>query len=256
MCKNNIKNIIITGASSGLGKALAIEYANKDTTLFLTGRNQSRLCITANACIKKGAKVFYKPINIKDREKLKNWINDINNDYRIDLVIANCGISGGTSKQNIENSEQVYDIFDTNIYGVLNTILPVINIMKKQKSGNIAIISSMASFLPLPSSPSYSATKVCIRYFGESLYNNLKNDNIHVSIICPGFIKTPLTDRNNFKMPFLMEVEKASKIIKNGIEKNKKLIIFPKIMYFLSKLIDILPNFIKDFILSKLPKKN
>lgn len=252
--KYHPKNIIITGASSGLGKALAIEYADKDTNLFLIGRNQARLCIVANKCRSKGANVFYNVLNVKNRNKVKEWIEKIDKQYTIDLLIANAGISGGTSKGN-EEEKQIYDIFDTNIYGVLNAITPVIPIMKQQKFGQIAIISSMASFRGMPSAPSYSSTKACIRNYGEALYCDLKKYNINVSTVCPGFIKTPLTEKNNFIMPFKIDSERAAIIIKNGLEKKKKIIIFPKLLYYLMKFVNCLPFGLNDFVFSKLPKK-
>jgi short-subunit dehydrogenase len=247
------KNILISGASSGIGKALAIEFSDNEINLFLTARNEERLIETKKICEKNGSKVFYKIINVKDKEELKNWINFCDENYKIDLVIANAGISSGTSF--INDEEEIYNIFDTNIFGVLNTIEPLIPNMIKRKNGQIAIISSMSSFFGLSSCIAYSASKACVSSYGEALRGYLKNFNIGVSIVCPGFIKTPLTDKNKFPMPFLMPVEKASKIIKNGIEKNKGMIAFPFCIYFVLKLLKILPFSWSNFILSKLPTK-
>jgi short-subunit dehydrogenase len=248
------KNILITGASSGMGRELAIEYSKICENLFITGRDIERLSEVFEKC-QKNCNVLYKSLDIRNKEETKEWIDYILNKYKtIDLVIANAGVSGGTSKGS-EEEEQIYEIFETNINGVLNTIVPIIPSMKKNKNGQICLISSMASFRGMPSAPSYSSTKACIRIFGEALYNDLKKYNVSVTTICPGFIKTPLTDKNNFKMPFLMDVEKAVKKIINGIEKKKKIVIFPKIIYYIIKFIDFLPFGLNDFIFRLMPKK-
>lgn len=248
------KNILITGASSGIGRQLAIEYSKKCENLFITGRNTERLCETARIC-EINCNVIFKSIDIRNKEEIKNWIEEILKEYKnVDLVIANAGISGGTSK-GCEEEKQIYEIFETNINGVLNTIIPIIPSMKKNKSGQICLISSMASFRGMPSAPSYSASKGCIRIFGEALYNDLIKYNITLTTICPGFIKTPLTDKNNFKMPFLMNVEKATNKIIKGITKKKKIVIFPKIIYYAIKLIDVLPFGLNDLIFRLMPGK-
>jgi len=248
------KNILITGASSGLGKELAIQLANKDIILFLTARNENRLLETINICKNKGAAVHYKILNIKDKEDIKNWILECDKIHNIDLIIANAGISAGTANGN-ETSNQVYDIFETNIYGVLNTIEPIIPKMINRHKGQIAIISSMSAFIGMPSCPAYSASKACILAYGQALRGHLQNYNINVSIICPGFIKTPLTDKNKFKMPFITTTEKASKKIINGLSKNKGLIVFPLIIYISLKILRILPFSWINYIFSKFPKK-
>ena len=127
--------------------------------------------------------------------------------------------------------------------------------MKKRNKGQIAVMSSMAGFRGMASAPYYSSTKNCVRALGEALRGDLYKYNIKVSVICPGFIKTPLTDLNKFPMPFLMSAEKAVKIIINKVNKNKGLIVFPLIIYFSIKLMNCLPFFISDFIFKKLPKK-
>ena len=141
--KKTYKTILITGASSGLGRELAIQYANKGIILYLTGRNKSRLLDTVNICQDKGASVLSKDIDIKDKESLYNWIVECDKLHNIDLIIANAGISAGTSC-NKEDSSQVYDIYETNIIGVLNTIQPIIPLMIKRRQGQIALISSMS----------------------------------------------------------------------------------------------------------------
>lgn len=251
---NNYKNIVITGASSGIGFALAKAYAKQNINLFLCGRNNDKLQEIKDICQKLQANVETQILDVTDANQAKNWILEINKNHTIDLVIANAGISAGT-EGGTESFEQVQKIFKTNIDGVLNIIHPVIEIMKKQKFGQIAIMSSLAGFRGLPSSPAYSASKSCVRVYGEALRGNLDKFNIKVNVICPGYIKTPMTAVNDFAMPFLLEVEDAVKIIKNGLEKNKSRIAFPFLFYFVVWFATLLSTKITDPIFRKLPGK-
>ncbi|MDR2527354.1 MAG: SDR family NAD(P)-dependent oxidoreductase [Rickettsiales bacterium] len=248
------KNILITGASSGLGKRLAIDFSNKGVNLFLFGRNEERLKDVVCVCEKRGAKVNYNMVDVRDKDKMKELITDLDNKNNIDLVIANAGISAGTFGGD-EPNEDVYTIFDINIYGVLNTIEPLIPKMIERKKGQISIISSMSSFIGMSGCPAYSSSKSCVSHYGEALRGYLKQYNIRVSVICPGFIRTPLTAKNKFAMPLIMDVDKASGIIKKGIVKNKGMIAFPFSIYILLKFIRLLPFDFVNYIFSKLPEK-
>lgn len=152
-----------------------------------------------------------------------------------------------------ESKTQIKEIFSTNIDGVLNIIHPVIEKMKTRRSGQIGIISSLAGFRGLPSSPSYSASKSAVRVYAESLRGNLAQFGIKVNAICPGYIKTPMTDVNDFPMPFLMEVDTAAKKIVKGLQKNKSRIAFPFPLYFVVWLATLLSTKITDPIFAKLP---
>ena len=248
-------NILITGASSGVGKELAKIYANKDNNLFLSGRNEKRLQEVKEFCQDLAALVNVQIIDVCDQLATRNWIKNIAKNHKIDLVIANAGISAGTDG-GPESFDQIQKIFKTNIDGVLNTIQPAIEIMKSQKSGQIALMSSLAGFRGLPSSPAYSASKSCVRVYGEALRGNLCALGIKVNVICPGYIKTPMTDVNSFPMPFLMSAEKAAGIIKDGLSKNRSRIAFPFPFYFIVWLATLLSNRIIDPIFKRLPGKS
>ncbi len=247
-------NIIITGASSGLGAKLAEIYAKEKHNLILIGRNKKRLLKINNKCQKLGAKTQYEIIDVRNYKKLNTSITNHTKKHPIDLIIANAGISAG-SHGGPESYNQLKDIFDVNIYGVINSIYPLIENFKKRKTGQIAIISSMAALHALPSAPAYSCSKITIKYFGDSLRAELKKYNIKVNIIFPGYIDTPLTKNNNFPMPLMIKADIAAQKIKYGLEKNHYYIIFPKIIYYLLKFINLLPLKITDFIFAKLPKK-
>lgn len=243
----NYKAILITGASSGIGRALALLYAAKGVTLLLTGRNLDRLSEVARLCEKKGAKAKVSAIPVTDRAALEEQILAWDNVEPIDLVIANAGISGGDA--------MFREIFATNLDGTLNTVLPLIPRMTARKSGQLALMSSMAGWRGLPNAPAYSASKVAVKALGEAWRPALKQHGIGVSVIFPGFIKTPLTDVNPFPMPFLMTAEKAAEKIKKGLERDKARIAFPWQMLLLSRFVASLPLCVGDFILSKAPKK-
>ncbi len=247
-------SIFITGASSGLGKALAEVYASADVCLFLCGRNKERLFETAANCKEKGAEVYTYLFDVTDAFAAQEAILNADATHPIDLLIANAGISGGVLGEP-EGGAQTRQIFNTNIFGVVNSVLPALERMRKRKSGQIAIIASIAGYRGLPSAPAYSASKSCVKAWGEALRGWLRDEKIKVNVICPGFIKTPLTDANVFKMPFLMQPQKAARIIKKGIAKNKAIIAFPLPMAFGAWLMSALPSCIIHPILRHLPKK-
>ena len=249
-----VKTILITGATSGIGKALSLEYSAPNIILFLTGRNKENLLEITNLCEKKGAKVIFKIIDVRESYEMSKWILEIGEKYSLDLVIANAGISAGTAK-GIESEAQISEIFQTNVDGIFNTINPAIQIMQKQKYGQIALVSSLAGFRGLPSSPAYSASKAAVRVYGEGLRGCLANFGIKVNVICPGYVRTPMTAVNKFPMPFIMNSNKAARIIKIGLEKNKSRIAFPFILYFVVWFLTLLSTKITDPIFAKLPKK-
>lgn len=250
----NPQRILITGASSGIGAALAQIYADQGVSLLLTGRNRDRLENTARLCQNKGAKVETATLCVTDKQALQHQILNWDDARPIDLVIANAGISGGTGTGG-ESDDQLREIMSINLDGTFNTVNCLIPRMQKRKKGQIALMSSMAGFRGMPNAPAYSVSKVAVRAYAEALRPLLKPDHISVCTIFPGFIKTPLTDVNTFAMPFLMSAEQAAVYIQKGLKKNKSRIAFPWQMHLLSRLVAALPLTIGDFILSRAPKK-
>ncbi len=250
----NPKNIAITGANSGLGAALAEYYAASGITLHLCGRNAERLQKVAETCKKAGATVHTKALDVTDAETMAAWLKEADANAPIDLVIANAGISAGTGEDG-ETEAQARKIFSVNIGGVLNTIQPLIPAMLARGRGQIAIMSSLAGIRALPSSPAYSASKACVRYYGESLRGWLCHHGVEVSVICPGYIKTPMTDVNNFPMPFIMPANKAAARIAKGLAAGKTRIAFPRRLYWPLWWISCLSPVITDPVFSRLPAK-
>lgn len=251
----NPKSILITGASSGIGEALAYTYAKNGVFLCLNGRNKERLDAVANKCILLGADVEAKVVDVTNRKKMEEWIKYADSQNIFDLVIANAGISGGTGAMSGEAIKQTRQIFDINLIGVINTIEPILYEMISRKKGQIVFISSLAGYRGFPSAPAYSASKGAIRFYGEALRGDLKGTGVNVSVVCPGFVTSRITDANDFKMPMKMSAEKAAHIIKHGLEKNKGRISFPLPIVFVSWFLSILPDSVAQIILSKLPQK-
>jgi short-subunit dehydrogenase len=251
----NPKTILITGASSGIGQALAVAYAAPGVTLFLTGRNQERMAEVVKICAAKGAEVKTTVTPVTERETFEKEILAWDDSQPIDLVIANAGVSGGTGKAGGESEDQFRVIVDINLVGTFNSVNPLIPRMAARKKGQIALMSSMAGFRGMPNAPAYSVSKMAVRAYGEALRPLLKNSGIEVCVIFPGFVKTPLTEINRFPMPWLIDAETAAQKIISGLAANKARIAFPWQMSLLARFIAALPLCLGDLILSKAPKK-
>ena len=253
----NPKTILITGGSSGIGQALAEHYAQNGVFLALSGRNGERLAEIADICRNKGAEVTTRQIDVTDKDAMYEWITELYKSRPLDLIIANAGISGGTGGvMNGEPLSQARAIFDTNITGVLNTIDPALQMMHDTgNTGQIAIVSSLAGYRGWPTAPAYSASKGAVRFYGEALRGSLRNTGIEVNVICPGFVKSRMTDANDFHMPMIMSAQKAAQIIAKGLEKNKGRISFPFLPHCIAWFVGILPDALAQKILAKAPAK-
>lgn len=248
------QHILITGGSSGLGEALAHAYARPGMRLALTGRNGARLESVAEACRAKGARVSASVIDVTDAAAMASWIATQDEALPLDLVIANAGISAGTGTEE-ESVEQTRHIFSVNLGGVVNTVQPVIPLMAARKRGQMALMSSLAAFRGFPSAPAYCASKAAVRVYGEALRGELAQHGIAVSVICPGFLRTRMTEANRFPMPLLMDADRAATVIKRGLARNAARIAFPWRLYAAVLLLASVPPTLTDRWLIRLPKK-
>lgn len=248
------KHIVITGASSGIGEALAEAYAAPGIRLGLLGRKRDRLEALATSCMAKGAHVWMHALDVTDRKGMESILQQEDNKKPIDLIFANAGISAGTFGPG-ENESQARAVFACNLDGVLNTIHPILPRMAARGRGQVALMASLASFRGIPGAPAYCSSKAAVRIYGEGLRGEYTRSGVEVNVICPGYIDTPMTRVNRFPMPFLMTPEKCTAIIIKGLKNNKSRIAFPCPMVFAVGLLALLPPSWTDPFLARLPKK-
>ena len=248
------RSILITGGSSGIGAALARLYAAPGVTLALTGRDSDRLAEVGADCAAAGAQVRAEALSVTERAALGDWIAACDAAAPLDLVVANAGISAGTGEDG-ETEEQARAIFATNLEGVLNTVLPAVELMRPRRRGQVAIMASLAAFRGFPGAPAYCASKAAVRIWGESLRADLAAEGIGVSVICPGFVKSRMTAVNRFPMPLLMEAEAAARRIRHGLARDRARIAFPRRLYALVWALAAVPPGLIDGTLRRLPRK-
>jgi NADP-dependent 3-hydroxy acid dehydrogenase YdfG len=246
--------VLITGASSGIGAALALAYAAPGVTLALGGRDPDRLAAVAADCRARGAAVATATVDVTDRDRMTEWIDAADRVAPLILVIANAGISAGTGDGG-ESAAQARRIFAVNVDGVLNTIHPALERMRPRRAGQIAIMSSLAGFRGFPGAPAYCAGKAAVRVLGEALRGELAADGIGVSVVCPGYVESPMTAVNRFPMPLLMPADRAARIIRRGLDRNRGRIAFPWPIYAIVRLLAALPVAWVDPLLRRLPAK-
>lgn len=232
--KWNPQHSLITGASSGLGAGLAQGLSAPGKMLTLTARRAEQLNATAHACRDLGATVVETVADVRDREAMHEIVQTADQTQPLDLVIANAGIGGGPGI----TPEDVYAV---NMDGVRHTVEPALAVMEPRCAGQIAIMSSLAGFRGMPSAPAYAASKAFARAYGEGLETRYRGSGIAISVICPGFVTTPMTAANPFPMPFLMPEEKARAIMLRGLAKRRARIAFPWPTYAFCALLPILP---------------
>lgn len=273
--------VLISGASSGVGESIAYECIRRGAkTLFLGGRNAVRLAAVAERCralsievsracdhtcgrgisaAEKDFIVHTSLVDVTDETAAREWINRANAIAPLELVFANAGVATGE-----ETEVNIRTTFATNVGGVLNVSLPAIAVFRKNQSRlsavttsryHLVLTASIAGYAPLPTCPSYSATKSCVKTWGLAMRGMLKREGINVSVLCPGFIRSRMTDVNTCPMPFFMEADKAARIILDRVSRNVGLIAFPWPMRFSVWVLSCLPARLTEFIASLLPAK-
>lgn len=222
------KVVFLTGASSGIGEALALELAKRGAILGLLARRENLLRDLVAKCERKGGIAREFPCDITDEIGVADAAREMRNEFgKIDVLIANAGIGGGARHARDIEPQDFRRVIDTNLIGAMNSVAAVLPPMLDQGSGQIVAISSLAGFRGLPKSAAYCASKAGMTAYFESVRLDVQNKGIAVTIIQPGFIKTPLTAGRANKMPFLMELEDAVPYFLRAIEKKKKFAAFP-----------------------------
>lgn len=250
MTNRSLRCIVVTGASAGLGAALAHEYAAPGIILGLTGRDAGRLEQCARHCRDAGATVFTEALDLRDGDSVARWLCGFDDAYPIDLVIANAGVASTLSSvDDWEDLTRTSEVFDTNFFGALHTVLPVIERMRRRKSGQIAMISSLAAIRGMAISPAYCASKSALRAYGESVRPLLARDGVSLSLVLPGFVKTAMSDVFPGGKPFMVTPAKAARVIRRGLATRRKVIAFPGLLSIGMGLLRVLPASLGDVIL-------
>ena len=246
------KNIWITGASSGIGKALAIKFATEGWHVAASARRENLLQELNN----NNLNIHSFPLDVRDESRAKKVFQNIIEKFKtIDIAVYCTGIHDPEAEKKL-SSEKIREIMETNFFGTVNCIMAVNEHFKERKSGHISIVSSVASYRGLPAASGYCASKAALTSLAESLYFDFKRHGVRVSVVSPGFIKTPMTDKNKFPMPMIKSAEYAAEKIFIGLtKKNVFEIHFPVAFTMLMKLLRIMPNWLYFIIASKGMKK-
>ena len=242
------KKIWITGASSGIGKSLAIKYANEGWQVAASARRENLL----QDLNKNNSNIYSFPLDVKDENKCNKVFQNIIEKFQtIDVCVFCTGIHDPESEKKL-NSKKIREIMETNFFGTVNCIMAVNDHFREKKNGHISIVSSVAGYRGFPAASGYCASKAALTSLAESLFFDFKRYNVRVSLISPGFIKTPLTEKNKFQMPMIKSPEYAAEKIFIGLtKKNAFEIHFPKAFTIIVKLLKIMPNWLFFWLIGK-----
>ena len=242
-------HVAITGASGGLGRALAEHYAGPGRRLSLAGRDRQRLAACAAACQAKGALAEAAIFDIRDSRALLDWLRSLHETQPVDLVFANAGVSAPEAE--LERFEDLNRLLEVNALGAIRTARAAAELMLERGRGQIVIISSLAALQPLKSSPVYCAGKAAARFYGLSLRARLAPRGLGVTVVSPGYVDTPMSRRLKGPKPFLRSPEKAAAHIARRLAANPREIAFPGILALGLRLLSILPESAAGFFLKK-----
>lgn len=247
---NTPKSIVITGASSGIGRALALELAAPGVTLGLLGRQESSLAEVAALCQTKGAIVQTGQVDVTDATGLAIWMKAFDTDHPIDWVFANAGVTAAISSgADLEAIDQANGLIAVNLNGVLNTVYAVLPLMRERGRGQIGLMSSLAGWRGMALTPVYSASKAGVKAYGEALRDLLAPECIGVSVICPGFVDTPMSEKFPRHRPQMISAEAAARTIVAGMTANKAYVAFPWSFILGLRLLNFLPFDLGGFFL-------
>ena len=247
----NDKVIWITGASTGIGKSLAIKFSKNGWKVAISARRAEIL----DDISKQNENIFPFPLDVTNKEECKKVFLEIKNKLQnIDICVFSTGTWDPKKEKDID-IDQIENVMKVNFFGTLNSIKSVEKYFKDSGKGHISIVSSLAGYRGLPNSTGYGPSKSALNNLAESLYFDFKKYGVRISLISPGFIKTPMTDKNDFKMPFLKTSEYAADKIYHGlVNTNVFEIHFPKQLTLILKFLKILPNWLYLKLVGKLTK--
>jgi short-subunit dehydrogenase len=239
------RNIVITGASSGIGAAVALHYARPGATLGLTGRDAGRLSTVAAKARAAGAVVEEAVFDLRDRAALTGFLGGFDAAHPIDLLVANAGILDGRHADGtIEDAELARRVIEINLLGATDTLHALLPAMRARRGGHIVLVASLAAMSPLPDAPAYSASKAGMLSYGLAMRAAVAAEKVRISVVCPGFVKSAMTDSHIGEQPLKMSAEKAATLIARGIDRNRPVIGFPFPLYILSRIEILFPEWV------------
>jgi short-subunit dehydrogenase len=244
--------VIVTGASSGLGAELARAYSGPEVTLGLLGRDRRRLAATAAQCKARGAAVDLAAIDVGDASAMAAWLDGFDREHPAELVIANAGTSAGPEPASpSEGGPSAVRQVRVNLIGAINTVEPLLPAMCRRGRGRVVVVASIAAYRGLPNSPGYCASKAGLRAYAEALRPRLAPHGIGVTIVCPGFFASPMTDRFDGPKPFLASTATAARKVKHAIDRGRRRSAFPWPLVLGLRFCDLAPASIGDAILRR-----
>ncbi|MGA7749767.1 MAG: SDR family oxidoreductase [Gallionella sp.] len=253
MQKTHVKSLVITGASSGLGLALARHYLERGATVAAFARRGELLRVLATEF---PDQVFCYALDVRDSPALQHAANDFMARVGLpDIVIANAGVSVGTLTEYAEDIDAFQQVMDINVLGIMKTFQPFVAAMRAAQQGTLVGIASVAGFRGLPGASAYSASKAAAISYLESLRVELHGSGVKVVTICPGYIKTPLTAANPYTMPFILDVDVAARRMARAIERKASFTVIPWQMGLVGHLLNWLPRWLYDSLFAKAPHK-
>jgi short-subunit dehydrogenase len=239
------RNIVVTGASSGIGAAVALHYAKPGVTLGLTGRDAARLGAVAEKVRAAGAVAEEAVFDLRDRDALTGFLTQFDTAHPIDLLVANAGILDGRRADGmIEDADGARRVIEINLLGATDTLHAALPAMRRRGQGHIVLVSSLAAMSPLPDAPAYSASKAGLLSYGLAMRAAMAPEKVRISVVCPGYVASAMTESHIGEHPMKMSAERAAQLIARGIARNKPLIGFPLPLYVLSLIEPLFPEFV------------
>jgi short-subunit dehydrogenase len=246
------RHIVITGASGGIGAALALAYARPGTVLGLIGRDAARLEACAQRCRAAGSIAVTRSMDVRDSATMQGWLEAFDDQHPIDLLIANAGVASTLSgPRDHESLACLREVTDTNFYGTLHAVVPAAARMRTRGHGQIAIVSSLAAWRGMAISPAYCASKSALKAYGEAMRPLLARRGVRLSLVFPGFVKTAMSDVYPGNKPFLWSADKAARHIQRKLAAGRYEIAFPRLLAFSMSVLSVLPPRIGDLLLDR-----
>jgi NAD(P)-dependent dehydrogenase (short-subunit alcohol dehydrogenase family) len=247
------RSIVISGASSGLGLALVRHYLERGAIVAAIARRSDLLQKLSEQF---PGQVDVHALDVRDAEALRAAAQDFLARHGVpDIVIANAGVSIGTLTRHAEDNDVFQHVMDINVMGAVKTFQPFVEAMQTARRGRLVGIASVAGFRGLPGAGAYSASKAALISYLESLRIEMRGSGVKVVTICPGYIRTPMTDINPYPMPFMLEADDAARRMARVIEQGKSFAVVPWQMALVGRLLKLLPNWLYDAMFSRVPHK-